>query len=80
MAINTFAEHGEPEPDDTVLEAQASAALERWLQDHPAVVGEIQDTVRAHIHLQELDGRTREADKAVQAAEHRLPCGFPIRS
>jgi len=71
MAINTFAEHGEPEPDDTVLEAQASAALERWLQDHPAVVGEIQDTVRAHIHLQELDGRTREADKAVQAAEHR---------
>jgi hypothetical protein len=73
MAINTFTEHGEPDPDrdDTVLEAQASAALERWLQDHPAVAGEIQDTVRAHIHLQELDGRTREAGKAVQEAEHR---------
>jgi hypothetical protein len=47
MAINTFAEHGEPEPDRdyTVLEAQASAALERWLQDHPAVADEIKETV-----------------------------------
>ena len=73
MAINTFADHGEPDPDrdDTVLQAQASAALEQWLQDHPAVAGEIKETVRAHLHLQELDGRTREADKAVQEAEDR---------
>ena len=73
MAINTFAEHDEPDPDrdDTVLQAQASAALEQWLQDHPAVVGEIKETVRAHLHLEELDGRTREADRAVQEAEHR---------
>lgn len=73
MAIDTFAEHGEPDParDDIVLETQAGAALERWLQDHPAVVGEIKETVRAHIHLQELEGRTREAEKAVQDAEHR---------
>lgn len=73
MAIDTFAEHGEPDPDrdDTVLEAQAGAALERWLQDHPAVAGEIKETVRAHIHLQELEGRTREAERAVQDAEHR---------
>jgi hypothetical protein len=73
MAINTFADHGEPDTDrdDTVLQAQASAALEQWLQDHPVVAGEIKETVRAHLHLQELDGRTREADKAVQEAEHR---------
>ena len=73
MAINTFAEHDEPDPDrdDTVLQAQASAALEQWLQDHPAVVGEIKETVRAHLYLEELDGRTREADRAVQEAEHR---------
>ena len=73
MAINTFSKHDEPDPDrdDTVLQAQASAALEQWLQDHPSVVGEIKETVRAHLHLQELDGRTREADRAVQEAEHR---------
>ena len=73
MAINTFAEHDEPDPDrdDTVLRAQASAALEQWMQDHPAVVGEIKETVRAHLHLEELDGRTREADRAVKEAEHR---------
>ena len=73
MAINTFAEHDEPDPDrdDTVLRAQASAALEQWMQDHPAVVGEIKETVRAHLHLEELDGRTREADRAAKEAEHR---------
>ena len=52
-----------------VLEAQASAALERWVLDHPEVEREIKETVRAHIHLQELERRTREADQARQAAE-----------
>ena len=73
MAINTFAEHDQPdhERDDPILQTQANAALECWLQDHPAVAGDIKETVRIHIHLQELQGRTREAEKAVQEAEHR---------
>jgi hypothetical protein len=73
MAIDTFAEHTEPHPDRdaSVLDAQANGALEHWLQDHPAVAGEIQETVRVHIHLQELEGRTQAADHAVQAAEQR---------
>jgi len=73
MAIDTFAEHGEPEPsrDDSMLEAQANAALERWPRDHSEVEADIRDTARVHIHYEELQGRTREADKAVQDAEHR---------
>jgi hypothetical protein len=73
MAINTFAEHDQAdhERDDAILQAQANAALEGWLQDHPAVAGDIRETVRTHIHLQELQGRTREAGQAVQEAEQR---------
>jgi hypothetical protein len=73
MAIATFAENHEPNPgsDDSVLEGQANAALERWLQDHPAVAGEIKETVRAHIHLQELQGRAQAAGQVVQDAEQR---------
>lgn len=73
MAIDTFAEHHEPDPgsDDSILEGQANAALERWLQDHPAVAGEIKETVRAHIHLQELQGRAQAAGQVVQDAEQR---------
>ncbi len=41
MAIDPFIEQPEPGPgeghDEAVLEVQASAALERWLQDHPDV-------------------------------------------
>jgi len=77
MAIDTFAEHietdsdHEPGPDraDPVLQAQAHAALGRWLEDHPAAAGEIKEAVRVHIHLQELDGRANEADQAVRDAE-----------
>jgi len=73
MAIDTFTEHTDPAParDDAILEAQANAALEGWLQDHPAVVGDIKEAVRAHVYLQELEGRTREAEQAVQKAEQR---------
>jgi hypothetical protein len=73
MAIDTFTEHTEPDParDDSILEAQANAALEGWLRDHPAVAGDIKEAVRAHVHLQERQGRTQEADQAVQTAEQR---------
>lgn len=74
MAIDSFIERSGPGPDDhedSVLQQEASAALERWLQDHPQVAGEIQDTARAHIYLQELEGRTREAEQAQRDAEHK---------
>ena len=74
MAIDPFIEHPEPGPNDhtdPVLEAQATAALERWLKDHPEVAGEIKATVRVQVHFQELEGHTQEAEQAQQAAEQR---------
>ena len=56
---------------DPILQAEANAALERWLQDHPEIEGELKETVRAHIHFQELEARTREAGRALQTAEQR---------
>jgi hypothetical protein len=56
---------------DPILQAEANAALERWLQDHPGIEGELKETVRAHIHFQELEARTREAERALQIAEQR---------
>ena len=56
---------------DPILQAEANAALERWLQDHPEIEGELKETVRAHIHFQELEGRTREAERMLQIAEQR---------
>ena len=72
MAIDTFAEHDQPDHQrgDSILQGQANAALEHWLQDNPAVAGDIKETLRTHVHLQELQGRTREAGQAVQEAEH----------
>lgn len=79
MAIDPAIELTEPGPEsrdddshaDAVLQAEANAALERWLKDRPEVAGEIKETVRAHIHLQELEEHTREAEQAHRAAEHR---------
>jgi len=56
---------------DPILQAEATAALERWLQDHPEIEGELKDAVRAHIYFQELEARTREAERALQSAEQR---------
>jgi hypothetical protein len=83
MAIDPFIEHPESEPegpggpgdyghDDPTIEMQAAAALERWLRDHPQVEGEIKETVRADIYLQELQGRTQAAEQAERAAEQRV--------
>jgi hypothetical protein len=74
MAIDPFIEHAEPAPDhhaDPILEAQANVALERWLQDHHQVAGDLKATARAQIHLRELAGRTHEAEQAQQDAEQR---------
>ena len=56
---------------DPILQAEANAALECWLQDRPEIEGELRETVRAHIHFQELEARTREAEQVLQTAEQR---------
>jgi hypothetical protein len=75
MAVDPFVELAEPGPGNTgeashadaILQTEANAAL----QDHPEVGGELTETVRAHIHFQELEARTREAERALQTAEQR---------
>jgi len=75
MAIDTFDGYGEPgsgdpgDGGDSSLQEQANASLEGWLGHHPAVARELKETTRAHVHLQELSGRTREADQAADEAE-----------
>lgn len=74
MSIDPFIEHPEPDPYEPQvpdLEAQARAALEHWLKDHPEVTDEIKETVRAHVYLKELDRRADEAEQAKQVAEQR---------
>ena len=79
MAVDPLIELAEPGPGNTddashadaILHTEANAALQRWLQDHPEVGGELTETVRAHIHFQELEARTREAERALQTAEQR---------
>src|ERR1700744_116696 len=72
MTIDPFVEHPEPDPDEhaePTLEAQAHAALQQWLLDHPAVAREIKETVRAETHLNELTGRSGQADRAAADAD-----------
>jgi hypothetical protein len=57
--------------DEAILQAQANAALERWLQDHPEVAGEIKETVRAHIYLQQLKARTQKSEQVQRITEQR---------
>lgn len=71
MSIDPFIGTSGSDGGDEILRAQASTALERWLQDHPAVGGELKETVRAHIHLQQLEARTRDSEQVRQAAEQR---------
>jgi len=74
MSIDPFTAHPDPDPgehDVPDLEAQARAALERWLSDHPEVAGEITETVRAHIYMKELERRAHHAEQAKQVAEQR---------
>jgi hypothetical protein len=74
MSIDPFIEHPEPDPGEhhvPDLKAQACAALEHWLEDHPEVAGEIKETVRAHVYLKELEHRADQAEHAKQVAEQR---------
>ena len=72
MAIGPFIEHPDQGPGDhadPVLKAQADAALGYWLRDHPEVAGAIRETIRADIHLKELQGRAQAAEQAERVAE-----------
>lgn len=74
MSIDPFVVHPEQDPGEQHvpdLEVQARAALEYWLEDHPEVAGEINETVRAHVYLKELAQRADQAEQAKQAAEQR---------
>lgn len=55
--------------EDALLQGQANVAIQQWLGDHPRVANGITETVRAHIHLEELTRRTREAEQAQREAE-----------
>lgn len=72
-ATDVFTERDHPvsEQEYSRLKPQADAALTNFLQDNPVVAEEFKETTRARIHLQELDGRMREAENAAQQAEQR---------
>jgi pimeloyl-ACP methyl ester carboxylesterase len=65
------ASFGEVHHDDEILQAQANAAIERWLHDHPGVNDGIKETVRAHTHLAELSRRSQAAAQARREADDR---------
>jgi len=74
--IDTFLEQpgsgsSADDQDSSLLRVQASAALQRWLRDNLEVAGEIKETIRAHIHLQEVERRTQRAEGAKQSAEQQ---------
>jgi hypothetical protein len=71
MAIETIIEQGEPDPerDDTILQAHATATVKRLLEEYPNAAKEIKDTLRARVHLRELAERTNRAEKTEADAE-----------
>src|SRR5215472_7142318 len=73
MKSATVEDREGPERDgtDPVLDAQASAALAGWLDDHPAMGGELGEAVRAHTHLQELQQRAELATDVAAKADQR---------
>ena len=73
MTATTVADRDEPERDATgpALDTQASAAISGWLDEHPAVAGELAEAVRAHTHLRELQQRAALAAAAAATAEQR---------
>jgi hypothetical protein len=76
MTIDPFVESQDPGPApadraDAALEAQANAALELLLKDQSEIVGAINETVRADVHLKELQENTLTAEEAQRTAEQR---------
>jgi hypothetical protein len=57
-----------PRPEE-IIQAQASAAIDGWIFDHPRVNDGIKEAVRAHTHLAEVTRRAQAAELAQQDAE-----------
>jgi hypothetical protein len=57
---------------DETLQAQANAALEGWIRDHPRASNGMQETVRAHLYLTELMRRTQAAEYAQRDTEEHV--------
>ena len=75
MTVTTRVHSGGPEREGgPALEAQASTALSLLVDDHPEVAGELEEAVRAYAHLQELEGRARQAASIAAAAQQRAAC------
>jgi hypothetical protein len=73
MTVTAFGGPGERDSSrsDPELEARASAAVSVWMHDHEAVTAELEEAVRAHTHLLELEGRARQAATVAAAAQQR---------
>ncbi|HEY1346312.1 MAG TPA: hypothetical protein VGF54_15100 [Streptosporangiaceae bacterium] len=73
MTVTAFGGLGEQDPGrgNPELDAPASAAVSVWMHDHQAVTAELEEAVRAHTHLQELEGRARQAAAISAAAQQR---------
>ena len=56
---------------DAALQAHATAAIKRLLEEHPAVAKEIKQTLRTRVYLRELAGRTDQAEVFEADAEER---------
>jgi hypothetical protein len=54
---------------DAALHAHATATIKRLLEEHPAVAKATRDALRARVHLQELAGRTSQAEVTAADAE-----------
>jgi hypothetical protein len=67
MAVETIIEHDEP--DDSTVQAQATATINKLLAEHPAVAKEIKETLRTRVYHQELAGRTDHAAQEEARAE-----------
>lgn len=85
MAIETFAEYGEPDRElinpvpqarekphaDPVLRTRATATILGLLDEHPAAIREIKETLRIRVHVKELTLRSNAAARAAEDAELR---------
>jgi len=74
MSIDPFIDHSEPgsatEGHDAILNPQAGLALDHWFR-HPVVAAEINQTARAHVHLQEMEQHARAAEQVRMAADQQ---------
>jgi hypothetical protein len=85
MAIETFAEYGEPDreltgqvpqprkpaQDPAVLRTRATATILGLLDEHPAAIREIKETLRIRVHAKELTLRSDAARRVAEDAELR---------